>query len=71
MEEIEEDIQVPIIKHKVPVIGYRVLWWASPHKNIIIKLIIGIHLKLSVTHVVILGSTKMVVLFEVMTKLKL
>ena len=69
VEVIEVGIEVPIIKHKeVLMIGNRVPWRTSPHKKTIIKLIIGIHLKLSVTLMVELGTTKMDVLFEVIDK---
>ena len=51
-------------------VGNRVQWRASPYKKIIIKLMIGIHHKLSVTHVVGLATIRMVVLFKVLDKIQ-
>ena len=68
VEEIEVGTEVPTIKHKVPKLGNSVQWNTSPHKEITVRLTIGILLKLSVIPVMGLDTIKMVVLFEVMDK---
>ena len=68
VEKIKVVIEVPIIKHKVPIIGNRVQLRTSPYVEMITKLIILIHLKLSVIHVVGLDTTKMDVLLDIVDK---
>ena len=64
--EIEADMEVSLIKGKIPNMHNKVQCIITHlHRKIMVKQIIGIHHKSSVTHVVELGTTKMVVLFEV------